>query len=171
MILCDKHLKIWAENGGVTPYDEHLVNPASIDLRLGPTYRVPVKTGQTYSWSDERYIPLSGLVISPHAFVLCRSLEITVIPKDCAAKLFLKSTSGRGGLEHLHTGYRDPGFSGSWTFELTSLWPGCLRVFPQERLFQLTLETLSDNPEKNYEQTGRYCGQIEVTTARPPRPS
>lgn len=169
MILCDKHLKEWAESGGISPYDPSLINPASIDLRLARTYRVPFKTGETYSWSDERFIPNDGLLIRPGMFVLCRSLEWTRIPVDCAAKLFLKSTYGRSGLEHLHAGYGDPGFSGTWTLELTSLWPGCLRIYKHEPLLQLTLETLSDHPEHDYTETGRYCNQFNITPPRPPR--
>ena len=35
MILCDTEIRALCEQGLVTPYDPALVNPASLDVRLG----------------------------------------------------------------------------------------------------------------------------------------
>lgn len=41
MFWNDERLHNWASRNGVTPYDRTLINPASLDLRLGDFYRLP----------------------------------------------------------------------------------------------------------------------------------
>lgn len=164
MIWADHQIYSWARSGGLTPFDPSCINPASIDLRLGDTYREPVLSKDFgYIWGDEQYIPDEGLALTPGCFVLCCSLEYTSIPNNAAAKLFLKSTTGRSGIEHLHAGFGDPGFEGNWTFELTNHWPGPVYVYSGQRLFQLTLESLESQPTETYAKTGRYFKQTGVT--------
>lgn len=99
MIWNDRRIREWAENGGITPYDPIRVNPGSIDLCLGNFVRFPEEMG----WSEQYKIhPDFGMVIEPERFVLLHSLETTHIPDNTVALLFLKSSTGRKGLEHLH---------------------------------------------------------------------
>ncbi len=160
MIFTDKQIKFWAESGGVTPYDPACVNPASLDLRLGDFYRKPVSDNGHYIWSTEIAISRkNGFALYPGDFVLCHSLECTHIPTNAVAKLFLKSSAGRRGLEHLHAGYGDPGFIGQWTFELKNHWPEKIILKPGDRLLQITLEECIDHATKSYGETGHYQNQ------------
>ncbi len=211
MIYTDRELRVWAEGGGVSPFDDTCVNPASIDLRLGGFYREPVKPLDKYrtclfkemndllslslyrdenwhktqgmsqmvdlvkrfsipdvemfKWSEQRPIPQDGLRLSRFDFILCHSLEVTKIPLNAVAKLFLKSSAGRRGIEHLHAGYGDPGFEGQWTFELFSHWPGDIVIKPGDRLLQITLEECSGVVEVPYGKTGHYQAQEGATVA------
>ncbi len=159
MIFNDRQLIVWASSGGVTPFDPDLVNPASLDLRLGQFYRKPIFKTDRYQWSDEILIPKIGLALYPDDFLLCHSLETTSIPTNAVAKLFLKSSAGRKGIEHLHAGYGDPGFIGQWTFELKSHWLAKIILRTGDRLMQITLEECTGHAARPYGKTGHYQNQ------------
>jgi len=184
MIYNDAQIHKWATTGGVTPFDEACINPASIDLRLGNMYRVPEKKSyrefikdfnslwsarminhDEYEWSEPKTIPDIGLFLFPGDFVLCHSFEVVSLPDNLVGKLFLKSSAGRRGLEHLHAGYIDPGFSGQLTFEIYNHWPGNIRLFAGECLLQMTLEECLA-VTTSYRHTGRYQHQRGPTPQR-----
>lgn len=113
MIWNDARIKEWASSGGVTPYDASLVNPASLDLRLGNQIRLPQarwsmlwnqpigrKTPASELWTDAT--EFDTVILLPGQFVLCHSLEYTTLPANASAQLISKSSTGRIGLEHLH---------------------------------------------------------------------
>lgn len=154
----DFKLRDWAENTGIEPFDSKLVNPASIDLRLGKYFRRPLITG----WSKAMKIPKDGLIMSQHDFLLFHSLEYVKIPNDAVAFLFLKSSIGRKGFEHLHAGYVDPGFEGELTFEITCHWPYKRMIYAKDLFCQLSIASV-DNVLKPYSQTGHYQGQVGPT--------
>lgn len=113
MIWNDRLIREWAETGGVTPYAAELVNPASLDLRLGEQIRIPQqcwsllggetvgkKTPATQLWQEPE--TFTTFTLWPGHLVLCHSLEYTRIPPSACATLLCKSSTGRLGLEHLH---------------------------------------------------------------------
>jgi len=191
----------------VTPFDPALVNPASVDLRLGSQLRrvhplwatlLPLGlralvSGEGLPWSaarllseqemavfhasggDPETLPKWGPVetfdtawLMPQEFVLCSSLETVTVPDDAVALLFSKSSTGRNGLEHLHAGLGDPGFCGTWTWELhnVALWP--IKLVAGQRLMQHIFIRLAAPPMRTYAETGRYQGQQGPTPARSP---
>lgn len=158
MIWSDVKLKQWLDNGGVTPAFPSHVNPASVDLCLGTHYRTPTETG----WSEPHAIDEGGLTLKPGAFVLCATLEFVNVPTNAAGFLYLKSSAGRAGLEHLHAGYIDPGFSGELTLELVNHWPYPVVIPAGKRLFQLVLEDCHP-VDKNYALVGHYQNQTGPT--------
>jgi len=179
MILPDHELRAWAETH-VTPYDPELINPASIDLRLGSEICVPrlMWSHPELSFSDitptdyrdlpkwgESFVFTSHLLY-PNDFVLCHSLEHTTLELNQVATLYLKSSLGRIGLEHLHAGFGDPGFSGQWTFELKNMAPWPIELVAGQRLMQLVVMRMSSPPERGYGEMGRYQGQTGPTEAR-----
>jgi len=184
MILPDHELRAWAETR-VTPYDPELINPASIDLRLGNTMCIPKSF---WAWSVRELVrqiqsgfgstpgqwggkwtepfEFDSYYMFPNDFVLCHSLEYTTLELNQVAMLYLKSSLGRIGLEHLHAGFGDPGFSGQWTFELKNVAPWPIKLVAGQRLMQLVVMRMSSPPEKGYGETGRYQGQMGPTEAR-----
>jgi len=180
LIWNDKHIWYWAKDN-VFPFDKELINPASIDLRLGHRiktakwywrpvlWRIAYKLGLP-QWSEQRYF--ETYLLKPGEFVLCSSLELTRIPDDSIGILYSKSSTGRRGIEHLHAGYGDPGFGNNkiggadWTWELTNAapWPNLLTA--GEPLMQLVLARLVDRPSRTYKETGRYNNQIGPTEAK-----
>ena len=164
-VYSDVELRKWAEAGGVVPYDPACINPASIDLRLGDQIRLPKRgsllgrPGEDSSHLWYGPIGFSTYRLGQGQFVLCHSLEVITVPDDTVAILFSKSSAGRLGIEHLHAGYGDPGFSGQFTFELMGNGPWQVELHPGDRLMQLVLMKLTSVPEKLYAETGRYQNQ------------
>ena len=179
-VLHDTALRRWGR-GSITPYSDEMVNPASYDLRLGSQLRVPM---WYWRWPLRRAMfmlhkanpnkyPLWGqpkqfdtYIMMPGDFILCTSLETTTIPDDAVAQLLSKSSIGRVGLEHLHAGYGDPGFSGQWTWELLNVAPWPIELVVGKRIMQLVLMCLVDVPAATYEKTGRYQNQIGPQPAK-----
>ena len=149
----------------VAPFDAANVNPASIDLRLGTSYRLDVAGG----WSDELQMPPEGIWLQPGEFVLCCTLETVAIPIDASAALFSKSSMGRMGLEHLHAGWIDPGFCGQLTLELKNVASTPRLIVPGKRYMQMVVYDLTAPAARDYSQTGRYQGQQGATPAREAR--
>lgn len=177
MIWSDVMIREWGSSGGVTPFDDVLVNPASLDLRLGNQIRLPQqrwamlwnepigrKTPAEKLWTDAA--EFETFVLMPGQFALCHSLEYTAIPETAAAQLISKSSTGRIGLEHLHSGWGDPGFHGQWTFEVKNAAPWPIELVAGQPYMQLILCDLVAAPERSYRQTGRYNGQTGATAHR-----
>lgn len=192
MIWNDRRIREWAQTGGVTPYADDLVNPASLDLRLGGSIREPHECWSRFSHIDLKWhidcgtiedLPLWGepfefttYWLMPHGkgpnFILCHSLEFVNIPDDMAAILYSKSSTGRRGVEHLHAGYGDPGWSNSqWTWEIHNVAPWPIKLTAGKPLMQQVMIRMTEAPLRNYAVTGRYNNQTGPTPERPePQP-
>jgi deoxycytidine triphosphate deaminase len=200
----------YKQNPSVSPFEAALINPASVDLRLGNQLRrvhplwshlspsnlrdlcegettLPYRTHhllteaemELYVASDSNFdaLPKWGEVetfaetwLMPGGFVLCSSLETVTVPDDAVALLFSKSSTGRNGLEHLHAGLGDPGFVGTWTWELHNVAPWPIRLEAGKRLMQHIFIRLDAAPLRTYAATGRYQGQQGPTPAREVQP-
>lgn len=159
-ILPDYMIHEWAENGGVSPFDRVLINPASIDLRWSGRF----KAATVHGWTPE--FKQTGLVIGQHEFYLLDTLETVTIPTTLSGLLMLKSSLGRQGFEHCHAGFFECGFTGTATLEVTNLAPWPLIIKKGQPIVQLVLMTMADVPKRDYRVTGRYGGQTGPTEAR-----
>ncbi len=159
--LTDKQLKVWASFGGVIPYDEAMINPASIDLRWSGRYRKSVYAPERWSAVQE----LEGLTMHQGVLYLLDTVETVTMPDDAAGFLMLKSSSGRKGLEHLHAGLFDPGFSGTATLEMENRHPYPVTIKKGQPIIQLCLVRTESIPLETYQVTGRYNGQAEPQVA------
>lgn len=163
MIWHDAKLIEACERGMVTPFDAALVNPASIDLRLGGDFRRWIGDG----WGQQVSAPNGGTIeMDPGEFLLCCSLETVCVPAEACAALFSKSSTGRRGIEHLHAGWIDPGFNGQLTWELKNVTPSTAKLIVGAPLMQMVLYGLTATPLRTYAQTGRYQHQTGATPAR-----
>jgi dCTP deaminase len=164
-ILCDHEIR---NAGMVEGYDPALINPASLDLRLGGTIMIE-------SAEDLNMRPLSiadrtaddPYWLRPGQFVLACTLEQVNFTADIGGQFLLKSSRAREGLNHLMAGWIDPGFRGALTLELHNvrqlqsqpLWPGM-------RIGQLIVHYLASQPGRSYAETGRYLGDTTVQESR-----
>ena len=180
MILPDHEIKQWAENGGASPFEPANVNPASLDLRLGEMIRKPDPVWEHLTRDAVLALIASGAIkhiprwgpaytfnihwLLPGDFVLCHSLEHTTLSLDEIGLLFLKSSAGRIGVEHLHAGFGDPGFSGQWTWELQNVAPWPVKLEAGKRLMQIVIVKLVSAPERGYDEVGGYQYQTGPTT-------
>ena len=151
------------------PSEEILVNPASINLRIGNTFLTPVLTGfpvrlgdkveykQTEIKEDEYFL------LEPGKFALATTKECVNIPTDLAAFVQGRSSIGRVGLQVQNAGFVDPGFHGHITLELKNDSPNTIAIWPGYPVAQIVLITAVD-VETAYQ--GKYNGQVEATGSR-----
>ena len=163
----------------IDPWDTALIQPASVDLRLGDSFRVfhnhkitaidlrePPRelTEQVSPPPDEPF------VIHPGEFCLGRTLEHVELPDDIVARIEGKSSLGRLGLiVHATAGFCDPGWQGTLTLELNNLtrvpiklWPG----LPIAQLSFMTLDAPALRPYGHADLGSHYQGQVEATESR-----
>ena len=149
--------------GLVEPFDPELINPASIDVTLGPDILVENDHGDFTPVSiqdNDFYMP-------PGAFVLAATAEWVRVPNNLEAVFQLKSSRGREGYEHALAGYIDPGFHGRVTLELSNL-----RRFKElplragMRIGQLRFAKIDAIPMRPYSVTGRYQGDEGVQISK-----
>ncbi len=169
MILCDTEIRALCEEGLVSPYDPVLVNPASLDVRLGLELMVEVE-----EYPDLIPIDITGHTqanpfwLRPGEFVLGCTLETFFLPSDVAAQFALKSTRARQGIEHLMAGYCDPGWSGSkLTLELQNARKlHAVALWPEMKIGQLVFHRMSRVPARDYSVTGHYNNDLSVQRAK-----
>jgi len=151
MILADYQIYEWAENN-VEPFDPACINPASMDLKLGP---------EVIDLELDRRFPIAELTIRPGDAYLATTVEYIKMSTHCAGVLYLKSSLARQGLDHALAGFVDPGFEGQLTMELHSHRP--ITLYPHQRIVQLVLHQCHQ-PDHPYD--GRYQGQKGPTKCR-----
>ena len=154
MILPDFELKDWASRGGIIPFDEECINPASVDLRISTTEIIALQ--------DIQHLDLERIVLNPGDAVLVCTIERIRMPYDYAGTVYLKSSLARQGLDHALAGFVDPGFEGQLTLELHAHCP--IVLTHGQRVIQLVLNRLESEPEVVY--NGKYQGQQGPTGAR-----
>lgn len=168
MILVDfqiRNLCQLAEAPLVSPFDEALVNPASLDVRLGSNLLIEsAEKRELLPYPFEWHTQEDPYELRPGQFVLAQTLETFHIPRDIAAEFKLKSSRAREGLDHALAAWCDPGWHGSvLTLELRNsrqLWD--VPIWPGMKIGQMIFHRLDAVPLRCYAQTGRYNGDTEV---------
>ena len=181
MLLSDRDLKAALASGrlALTPYDEALVQPSSIDVRLDRFFRVFANHRYTHIDPAEQQDDLTELVevaddeaflLHPGEFVLGSTLEHITLADDLASRLEGKSSLGRLGLlTHSTAGFIDPGFSGHVTLELSNVANLPIKLYPGMRIGQICVLPLSSPSEHPYGASvygSRYQGQRGPTPSR-----
>jgi dCTP deaminase len=163
----------------IDPWDEAMLQPASVDLRLGTSFRVfhnfrvaaidladpPTNlTEHIEIGQDESF------VIHPGEFCLGGTQEWVELPDDIVARIEGKSSLGRLGLiVHATAGFVDPGFKGTLTLEITNLTRVPIILWPGKPIAQLSFMTLDAPAERPYghpDLGSHYVGQREATESR-----
>ncbi|HJK00931.1 MAG TPA: dCTP deaminase [Methanocorpusculum sp.] len=147
MILVDWEIEDHIKHGfiGVDPYDPALVQPNSLDIRLG-THFVwydscddiidPYTTETIYSHTREQ--KSSYFDILPNQFVLAETLETITLPDNIVSSIEGKSSVARLGIElHQTGGWIDAGFSGTITLEMCNVNSRPVRVYAGMPIGQL----------------------------------
>ena len=164
-VLPDRYIQTMATEGMVKPYDHQLVNPASIDLRLGNVLLIESAVSpELIPYPLSRHTRDQPYLLQPHQFALADTLETISLPETVSGQIALKSSVARLGLEHLMAGWIDPGFSGTVTLELCNVRQ--LHAIPLGagmRVAQLVLLRMVCAPSISYTKTGRYMNQSQPT--------
>ena len=181
MILSDHSIKEGIAQGRIamTPYDETLVQPASIDVRLDSRFRV--FRNYKHSCIDPKAVQedLTELVevgvddsfiIHPGEFILGNTVERIKLGNDLVGRVEGKSSLGRLGLIiHATAGYIDPGFDGNITLELSNVANLPIRLYPGMKVGQISffaMSTPADRPYGHPELGSKYKGQTAPTASR-----
>jgi dCTP deaminase len=181
VLLSDRDIRTEIAAGRVVvePFDEAMIQPSSVDVRLDKFFRVfenhkysvidpsieqPELTREVIAEGDEAFI------LHPGEFVLASTYEVITLPDDIAGRLEGKSSLGRLGLlTHSTAGFIDPGFSGHITLELSNVANLPVKLFPGMKIGQLCLIKLSSPAEHPYGSaiySSRYQGQRGPTPSR-----
>jgi dCTP deaminase len=154
----------------IDPFYPVYVRPASIDLTLSDTFRVP-RGGKLHL--DGNRLPETTEVrkaqwrhwLPSGDFVLGATAERVRVPTDLVGRIEGKSSLGRVGLTaHITAGYLDPGFEGHVTLEMGNHWPWDLVLYAGQPICQVSFEHLDETTEKPY--AGRYQGDDSVVSSR-----
>ncbi len=180
-VLSDGTITRLVEEGRILidPWQPELVQPASVDLRLGPSFRVfhnhraaaidlddpPANLTEQVTISDD-----DPFVIHPGEFVLGRTEEWVRLPADLVARIEGKSSLGRLGLiVHATAGFVDPGFKGTLTLEITNLTRVPIKLYQGRPIAQLSFMALDAPALRPYgspELGSHYQGQVDATESR-----
>src|SRR5437764_8978152 len=163
----------------IDPWDETLVQPASVDLRLGDSFRVfhnhrvaAIDLREPPSGLTEEVVvgAEESFVIHPGEFCLGRTLEWVELPDDIVARIEGKSSLGRLGLiVHATAGFCDPGWKGTLTLELNNLTRVPIKLYPGLLIAQLSfmgLDRPAVRPYGSPELGSHYQGQRAATERR-----
>jgi dCTP deaminase len=181
VLLSDRDIRaeIAAGRLGIDPYEESLIQPSSVDVRLDALFRVFNNTRYTHIDPSTRQDELTTLVepkegepfvLHPGEFVLGSTLERCSLPGDLAGRLEGKSSLGRLGLlTHSTAGFIDPGFTGHITLELSNVANLPITLWPGMKIGQLCLFRLTSPAEHPYGSAvygSRYQDQRGPTPSR-----
>ena len=149
----------------VENFDPDLVNPASLDLRLGNGIMIEsiyspdlIRVDISETTEDNPFM------VQPGDFLLAETMEIFNLPEDVSAQFVLKSSRARAGFNHMLAGWCDPGWHGSTlTLELKNeRQHHPLPIFPGMKIGQMVFHSMSSSPVTNYAKTGHYNNHLTV---------
>jgi dCTP deaminase len=155
------------------PYEVKNVQPASIDLRLGQSFRVFKRHSRASidlaavpdqdSITEEIIVPWyrnpdgtsgderGGMVVHPGEMILGSTLECITVPGYLAMQLVGKSSLARLGLlPHVEAGWFDPGWHGIGTLEIANLGATPIILRPGMLICQSRWMHVDGEPEHLY---------------------
>lgn len=162
MVLVDYQIQSLCEAGMVLPFDANLINPCSLDIRVGNS--IMVETPEKWIKIDISDRSSSNpIFLKPQEFILVSSLEIFNIPNNICGQFALKSSVARDGYDHAKASWIDAGWCNSvLTMELKN---NCrfqqLPIYPGMRIGQIIFFSCN-SPINNYQITGRYNNDLSV---------
>lgn len=152
-ILAGQALRNEIESGRITiePFDPSLVGPASVDLRLGHTFRtfrparrvVRVDSSSDYRDYSEK-VTLEGgdtILLMPQQTLLGLTVERIRLAPDICGWLEGRSRFARIGLlVHISAGFMQPGLANHQVLELTNFGPNPLELVPGTPICQFVFQ-------------------------------
>jgi dCTP deaminase len=180
-VLSDRTIKAEIEAGRIVidPFDEAMVQPSSVDVRVDRRFRV--FHNARYPFIDVRQ-PMEDLteaveipddapfILHPGEFVLGQTLERVQLPDDVVARLEGKSSLGRLGLLiHSTAGFVDPGFVGNLTLELSNVANLPVTIYygmPIGQISFMRMDLAVERPYGSGEAGSKYQDQAEPTPSR-----
>jgi dCTP deaminase len=169
MILCDFEILNLCQQGMVQGFDPELINPASLDVRLGDTLLIEsAESPELVPYPLDGNCSADPYLLRPGQFVLAQTREVFNIPANIVGEFRLKSSRAREGMDQALAVWLDPGWHGSvLTLELRNnrqLWSQPL--YPGLKIGQVIFHRMSQPPGRTYAETGRYNRDMAVQESR-----
>ena len=180
MVLSDATIARLLAEGRIEidPYDEALLQPSSVDVRVDRYFRVfrnsrypfiDVKAEQE-DLTEMVEVDDEPFILHPGEFVLGSTLERVRLPDDLVARLEGKSSLGRLGLLiHSTAGFIDPGWDGHVTLELSNVANLPITIYHGMKIGQVSFMQLSEPASAPYGSStlgSKYQGQRGPTPSR-----
>jgi dCTP deaminase len=184
VILSDRTIREEIKAGRVVidPFDDDMVQPSSVDVRLDRYFRVflnhtmPVIDLKKNLEELTRLVEIDAedpdrtFILHPGEFVLGSTLERVALPHDTVGRIDGKSSLGRLGLLiHSTAGFIDPGFDGHITLELSNVASLPITLYPGMKIGQISflrMTTAADVPYGAKQLGSKYQGQRGPTPSR-----
>ena len=177
MLTYNQLLKL-VEDGHIIGVDKQFINAASIDLHLADGFLLEdARRPKTVDLATKDGPPMreaqpnkdGSLVLHPGEVVLAKTVEEFNLPDDVAGLFLLRSTPGRAFLDHMHTGWADPGFHGApLTLQLKNcLQHSCIKIAPGLRIGQMVFFKGEEVPaDASYAVRGNYNQNKDIAQAK-----
>jgi len=181
VVLADRTIRRLVEEGriAIDPFDDELVQPSSVDVRVDRFFRVFRNSRYPYIDVKRPMEDLTELVevvgeepfiLHPGEFVLGSTLERITLPDDLVARLEGKSSLGRLGLLiHSTAGFIDPGWDGHVTLELSNVANLPITIYVGMKIGQLSFMQMTEPADTPYGAAAlgsKYKGQTGPTPSR-----
>ena len=178
MILSDKDIKKYIKQGEiiVKPYNSKLIQPASIDVRLGneflifntsDCYVIDVKEKNENLMRKIKINSRKAFIIHPNEFALGMTYEMIGVSDKMVGRLEGKSSLGRLGLIiHATAGYLDPGNCLNLTLELHNIGKLPIKLYYKMPIAQMSFSPLSSPCKNPYGAGRKYFGAKEPQASK-----
>ena len=154
-VLADWQIRSRCEGDSpmVEPFVLDLLNPASLDVVLGPYIMVEDPSNFDLVRVDiSEHAEDNPWLLDPGEFILAETRETFNMPDNLCAIFALKSSRARAGYEHANAGFADPGWAGSkLTLELkNNRRHHPLPLYPGLKIGQMVFHWMDETPVLNY---------------------
>jgi dCTP deaminase len=186
-VLCDRQIRQLVT---ITPFEEAVKRPGKIsygvssygyDVRVGTHFKIFTSTPRTGGitvvdpkrFSDDLMVEIDTakinsdhIIIPPHSFALCETVEYLEVPRDVLVICVGKSTYARCGLI-VNVTPLEPEWRGKVTLEISNTTPLPARVYANEGIAQFVFLKADQVCEKSYaDKGGKYQDQGGLTLPR-----
>lgn len=163
-----KHIK--QKNIQIDPFDDKLIDPSSIHIRLGKDILIPRGDMIVDILNDvkpkykARSLDENGFVIEPGQFILGESLETLTLKNNIGAFVDGRTTLARLGLTvHQTATLIFPGHTNSIiTLEIKNGGNFRVKLYKGMQIGKVIFFQTSIEAEKGYKEVGRYAKQSSV---------
>ena len=159
MIIIDRDIRALLRQGELIldPFEDRLVQPSSVDLRLDRFVRIlkegteelDIRDPRSAEQYEEANIGDDGFLLRPHGLLLGQTLEYMRIPDTCQGMIAQRSSLMRLGI-HVSSSLINPGYAGNLPCLLTNRTDRPIRIFSGIPVCQLVLIRLTGRPDITY---------------------
>jgi len=182
MIMSDRWIKEMAtKHKLIDPFVDHQVKEGNIsyglssngyDIRIADEYKIFTNSLSTTvdpkKFDEDSFIDYRGdmCIIPPNSFVLAKSVEHFIIPRNILSICVGKSTYARCGII-VNVTPLEPGWRGYLTIEISNTSPLPAKIYSNEGIAQLLFFKSNELCKVSYaDRKGKYQDQKGILTAR-----